>query len=370
VVPRGTNDTLAFSCYSDVASRTFGSEIVASDAWDGALGTMWAKATLFAANCGAVMNETGQYIGTAFTARDIMQVVDAIEPDGMLRYWGVSYGTLLGSTLAALFPDKVDRMVLDGVVNPHEYYQNREVQLWDDADGAFRGFIEGCAANPKLCPFAKNQSADQIEDLMIEFLETLKSNPLAIPIPGTPGGGVIIDYSIVKAYINTQLYWPNQWPALATLLSAVMTGDVELIIEVFYGGAPSAASAATFVPQDQEARFGIKCGDVLDSGKSDNLTELMPFFERRHAESRFFGAVADETPARCAQWALPAKERYDGDFKVKTKTGMLVIGNSFDPVAPLSSARNVSETFEGAALLHQDGAYGVSLIDPQKATKS
>ena len=125
MVPRGTNDTLAFSCYSDEASRTLDTEIIAGDAWDGAVGTVWAKATLFATNCGAVMNETGRYIGTAFTARDIMQVVEATEPDGMLRYWGISYGTLLGSTLAALFPDKVDRMILDGVVNPHEYYQNR-----------------------------------------------------------------------------------------------------------------------------------------------------------------------------------------------------------------------------------------------------
>lgn len=71
------------------------------------------------------MNETGRLIGTAFTARDIMRVVDAIVPDKTLRFWGISYGTVLGSTLAALFPDRVDRMILDGVINPTEYYQGR-----------------------------------------------------------------------------------------------------------------------------------------------------------------------------------------------------------------------------------------------------
>ena len=35
---------------------------------------------------------------------------------------GMSYGTLLGATLAAMFPDRIGRMVLDGVLNPHEYY--------------------------------------------------------------------------------------------------------------------------------------------------------------------------------------------------------------------------------------------------------
>jgi pimeloyl-ACP methyl ester carboxylesterase len=35
---------------------------------------------------------------------------------------GVSYGTILGATVAAMFPDRIDRIVLDGVENPHEYY--------------------------------------------------------------------------------------------------------------------------------------------------------------------------------------------------------------------------------------------------------
>jgi pimeloyl-ACP methyl ester carboxylesterase len=35
---------------------------------------------------------------------------------------GFSYGTLLGATVAAMFPDKMDKVVLDGVVNPFEYY--------------------------------------------------------------------------------------------------------------------------------------------------------------------------------------------------------------------------------------------------------
>lgn len=144
VVPRGTNDTLAFSCFSDDASRALGTEIVAGDASDVALGRTWGKATVYTENCGAVMNETGRFIGTAFSARDIMQVVDAIEPDKMLRYWGISYGTMLGQTLAALFPDRVDKILIDGVVNPHEYYQNRSVLLNGDGDLISNETTERC----------------------------------------------------------------------------------------------------------------------------------------------------------------------------------------------------------------------------------
>lgn len=98
---------------------------VAGKASDVALGLVWAKASLLSARCTAVQNKTGRLIGTAFVARDMMRVVDALGEDGMLRYWGVSYGTVLGATLAAMFPNRVDRLVLDGVVNPFEYYANR-----------------------------------------------------------------------------------------------------------------------------------------------------------------------------------------------------------------------------------------------------
>jgi pimeloyl-ACP methyl ester carboxylesterase len=37
---------------------------------------------------------------------------------------GFSYGTTLGATVAAMFPDKIDKMILDGVQNPHEYYHS------------------------------------------------------------------------------------------------------------------------------------------------------------------------------------------------------------------------------------------------------
>jgi pimeloyl-ACP methyl ester carboxylesterase len=118
---------MPFSCYTDVISRSYNSVPLNSDSSDVAAGMGWAQATIWDQNCYNSQNLTGSLIGTAFVVRDMFQVLDALNEDGMLRYWGVSYGSILGATAAAMFPDKVDKLIIDGVVNPHEYYSNRYV---------------------------------------------------------------------------------------------------------------------------------------------------------------------------------------------------------------------------------------------------
>lgn len=107
---------------------------------------IWAGADAIGGICQAHGNgdEVGELLGTAFVARDIARIAEAVDDDGLIRYWGEflfesealsvrptnrpligwSYGTLLGATLAAMFPERIDRMILDGVLNPHEYYNS------------------------------------------------------------------------------------------------------------------------------------------------------------------------------------------------------------------------------------------------------
>lgn len=168
---------------------------------------------------------------------------------------------------------------------------------------------------------------------------------------------------MANSYIFSLLYWPYQWDTLASILDAALRRDVQGIVEGIGGIASSPPPPPPPVPvtrRDLESTLGIKCGDILDSGKA-NLTEMIPVFEGLLQSSRYFGG-AYMGLARCAQWKLPAKERYNGDFKVKTRRGVMIINNSYDPITPLVSARNLTGLLEGSALLHQDGAYGVRPI--------
>lgn len=104
---------------------------------------VWDEAGYIAGNCSERLRDTGDLVGMAFTVRDMFQIVDALGEDGKLRYWGkceigcpelrvggidqllgISGGTTLGATAAAMFPNRIDKVVLDGVMNAHEYYHS------------------------------------------------------------------------------------------------------------------------------------------------------------------------------------------------------------------------------------------------------
>jgi pimeloyl-ACP methyl ester carboxylesterase len=69
------------------------------------------------------MAAPAQFVSTAFVARDMVRVAEA-HGESRVRFWGFSYGSVLGITFAAMFPDKVERLIVDGVCDTDEYYES------------------------------------------------------------------------------------------------------------------------------------------------------------------------------------------------------------------------------------------------------
>jgi len=67
-----------------------------------------------------------QQMGTVEAAHDLEALRQAVGDD-RLNFWGISYGTVIGSTYAAVFPGRVRALVLDGSVDP-----------WSDLSGLRR----------------------------------------------------------------------------------------------------------------------------------------------------------------------------------------------------------------------------------------
>lgn len=87
--PRGTGQTLRFACFEP--EETGGTLAQGSpDESPEVRQQVWDEAGYIAGNCSEKVSDIGGLVGMAFTARDMMQIVDALGEDGKLRYWGKS----------------------------------------------------------------------------------------------------------------------------------------------------------------------------------------------------------------------------------------------------------------------------------------
>ncbi|MBS1188174.1 MAG: alpha/beta hydrolase [Burkholderiaceae bacterium] len=113
--PRGMGASTRLSCSSSETKKFVANET--ADRTPANLAAMLYNARLTAEAC--ARNPLTPYINTDATARD-MDLMRHLLGDEKLNYYGISYGTWLGTWYASLFPERVGRMVLSGVVNQQQ----------------------------------------------------------------------------------------------------------------------------------------------------------------------------------------------------------------------------------------------------------
>lgn len=91
--PRGTSRTfLRFSCHKTAMDRVLAMSpdplVISLDESDRATERLFAQAKVLADICAENLKEVGSYIGTAFTARDAMSIVDALDQGPLINYYG------------------------------------------------------------------------------------------------------------------------------------------------------------------------------------------------------------------------------------------------------------------------------------------
>ncbi|RWA10675.1 hypothetical protein EKO27_g4421 [Xylaria grammica] len=364
--PRGTADTLTFSCFANVTDRTaIASQFNLGNVSDVEHGRAWAAGKNYAEACAEYpeAQKRGPLISSAFTARDAMQIVDAVEEDGLLRYWGLSYGTDLGVTLAALFPDRIEKVIIDGVYTPLEYFNDlTDSQGYGSADDTFAEFFRQCLATPEVCQLARSHpdaTAEQLESAAYDLIEELKYRPIAYD-------GGILGYSELKVAIRFSLYTPSGFLKLDKVLDAFLA---EPRNETLAGAELVKANSVGLagIEQVNDSPLGIECADKAP--RTDSFDVIDAAFDKAQAASRLLGDSLVSGIATCSQWKLETRERFTGDYRdIKTRKPLLVIGNTFDSASSIKSARNITETIEGSVLLEHGGFGHTSIQQPSLCT--
>ncbi|KAI8190027.1 hypothetical protein K4K54_012610 [Colletotrichum sp. SAR 10_86] len=300
-----------------------------------------------------------------------------------LKYWGFSYGTIIGGVFASMYPDKVERMVNDGNVDLREWFNSQHINFLRDTDKVLYAFYEFCyQAGPERCAFYAT-SSQAIEERFNKLLSDIKALPIVINADEETGPDVpsVVTYSKVKILLSSVLYEPQyQFENFAKILAALERRDGRPYYEHYNPNKPSTAPLCAPRPVSPFEPFP----EILD-GTPDafpvimcadhppvhNLTleEVKRQSEELIGLSPATGSINVPFPITCNQRNIRPQWRFDGPFEGKTKHPILFIANKFDNITPLVSARNNSAGFPGSTVLVQNSYGHTTLAAPSKCTK-
>ncbi|KAK5058688.1 hypothetical protein LTR84_010952 [Exophiala bonariae] len=354
--PRGVGITIPYQCptltTSDIGEQAQQDILLPFDN-PVALSARYSIFTEQGELCGKTeYNELGELIGTAFVARDIKAIFDALDEDGYIRYWGYSYGTVLGATLAAMFPDKIDRMVLDGNINPTEYYHGLFEESVSNNDPALQHFFETCAeAGSEYCAFAVfASSGDELQNHFYELLENSRNRTFRLV--DVDGNGVDYSYNDIQGTMwGTLKESPSGWNRTARIIADFyqnLTGYPTDISWDHSSTGPGDESTGS------DTLNAITCGDWDDiDGTLENWDYWLSLYKNR---SRLGAPPQIDLLYQCSTWRVNARGKYTGKFTdVETRTPILFVNGPYDVATPLTSAQNSSAGFPNSKVLTHGG---------------
>lgn len=323
--------------------------------------------------CTQNLNKTAKYANTPATARDMLRYAELLaESQGKPReeakvdFYGLSYGSALGTTFASLYPNHVGRFLIDAVLDGNDYYYGNWSQNLLQADAAVESFFKYCAEAGSACAFKGNSStAEEIQQRFDDILLDLERNPIPVTDPLFVSIPTVVTHIDVRnllmgAVYNPPLYFP---------IVATVAADLEN-----RNGSLTAAASGKGVMLSSECNYsssgvydGVLPKEIIacnDNNKSfdDSEESLVELFAYQKSLSKYLGdtwPLAILPFCRNLDTTPPKSQLFPGFKKVNTSTPILFSDNTIDPVT--SSYDLMSSYFEGSRILLQE-AVGHGLI--------
>jgi pimeloyl-ACP methyl ester carboxylesterase len=330
----------------------------------------WAQAGAFGQWCSDVHgpDSPSKYANTIATATDMLHYVELAaeankeqKEDAKLYYYGASYGTVLGSTFATLFPDRVGRMILDGVVDGEDYFEGRWAANLFDADAAVESFFQYCYdGGASVCAFW-DESPAAIQTRFEAVFADIAANPIIVDDRSVVKTPNIITISDLKSAITVVPYSPVVYfPFLAEIMLELEQRNGSTFATTFGAGATLDECAPDNVSNAQqiEPRYYIACNDADRRTNYSTVESWTEYADHLAKQSKYLGeawAAATSLECRSLQVYPPESQVLSGTPSASnTSTPILFIGNTLDPVTPLRGAKKMSGLFGGSRVLTQN----------------
>lgn len=279
--PRGVGRSSPVSCGdgSDEASEAMDTDTDLTDDPRAVLKQLKQAATQCAKHSGPVL----PHIGTVNASRDLDVIRQALG-DKKLNYLGFSYGTRLGAVYAAQFPDKVGRLVLDGVDTLTEPLTEQAIVGAEGQQTALDAFVAWCAEDDVACPLGTDSRTAR--EHVVSLVESLDEDPVP-----TDFGDSFTGQDLV-ASLSQALYSRDMWPTLErAIASLVEDGDARGLLALTGGGMArnddGGLADEEDVPFDNlpAALMAINCADDPDRPTADWITRNLDRLRTEYEEA-------------------------------------------------------------------------------------
>nr|WP_201471380.1 alpha/beta hydrolase [Microbacterium hydrocarbonoxydans] len=293
----------------------------------------------FAQACDANSDGILPYITTVNSARD-MDLIRAVLGDTELNYLGYSYGTFLGATYAALYPEKAGRLVLDGAIDPAVSGLDVGATQALGFESALRAYMQDCLDSGE-CPF--NGTVDEAMADLGALLASVDANPLQ------GGDGRMLGADALMTAIIAALYSADNWTYLTQALDETLQGDptTAFFLADFYNGRDQSGA---YLDNSTEAFRAYNCMDypVEDDPAAEAATEA------KIADGAPTIAPYWSGPDPCEVWPYPPTGTR-GEIRAEGAGPILVIGTTNDPATPYEWSESLAEQLEEGVLITRVG---------------
>ncbi|GAA2789240.1 alpha/beta hydrolase [Crossiella cryophila] len=277
------------------------------------------EARKVAEQCQRAAGDLLPFASTRNAARDL-DVIRAGLGEARISFYGGSYGTYLGAVYGQLFPDRVDRMVLDGAIDPAKVWHGMNRGWGPAAETAFADWVDWAAGQDATYHFGATVAAVRAHYAKLE--RALDERPVRY-------GQLQLDGNTLREVSRLVLYNDHSDPVLAGLVADLADGQLsDPAVRGFLDAVLATFPADNFV----SVFLAVQCTDADWDRNPARYAVESAVDAKRYP---FFGAAAAGI-GPCAYW--PHRPLEPTTRIRAARHSSLVVGATGDSATPYSGA--------------------------------
>ncbi|NNG38006.1 alpha/beta fold hydrolase [Flexivirga sp. ID2601S] len=340
--PRGVQRSAPITCVDDKALDGF----IGSDPTPDTAAEEQQAATSnrdFGTACQTKGGPLVGHVSTVEVAKDV-DVLRAALGEDKLNYLGKSYGTFIGSTYAGLFPQRVGRFVLDGVVPPDITSTEMNLGQAKGFEQATQSYVRDCVAQGG-CPLG--DSVDSGMARIRKFLKDIDAKPLPVSGNGDVKG---LTEGWATIGIAQAMYEKSYWPDLTDALKAAFGGDGNKLMKLANSYAERNANGS-YSGNIMQAINAVNC---LDRSAPSDLGAYRADAKSFAQQAPTWGPMLAWGSLVCGEWPIKATGK-PGRITAAGSGPILVVGTTRDPATPYEWSKRLADQLQNGHLLTYDG---------------